>query len=442
MSAVASAPLNAGCKVLLRCVARFLTALALYLGGSSQTFAHFDVDLQLNLLIYHIEHRADGLNVYARVPLPYLLADKTGALDADGLPAPAPFTRNALEGNRVMHYVDWAAVQNNANGVGALLEQSLRLQDDLGRVRGSVVAARVSASKTATPFDSLADAASAFAPTASALASAEAPETLYVGDAVADVWLHYGTTADIQRFSFGSSLNPGLLEQASVVSVVLDHATGGTDLYQRSGLLAEPVEVRRSSLAAFQEMLRQGVKHILEGLDHVLLVLCLTAGAVGIGAILWRVTGFTVGHSVTLSLGFFGFVPSGAWFIPTVEIAIAMSIVFAAYAATARVRSATRTNTSAFWITVGIGLLHGLGFSFVLQNILSVSAPDVWQSLLAFNLGIELGQIGIVLFASAILLLLRGWDTTYEAQARTLIAAFCAIAGVYWVVERSWGLLA
>ena len=75
----------------------------------------------------------------------------------------------------------------------------------------------------------------------------------------------------------------------------------------------------------------EGVRHILEGLDHVLFVVCLVLGASGLGAPgMARVTGFTIGHSVTLTLGFFGYYPTGAWFVPLVETGIALSIVYTA----------------------------------------------------------------------------------------------------------------
>jgi HupE / UreJ protein len=54
---------------------------------------------------------------------------------------------------------------------------------------------------------------------------------------------------------------------------------------------------------------RGGIDHILSGMDHVLFVACLVMGATGVGALASRITGFTLGHSVTLAAGFFGFAP-------------------------------------------------------------------------------------------------------------------------------------
>ena len=89
-----------------------------------------------------------------------------------------------------------------------------------------------------------------------------------------------------------------------------------------------------------------------------------------------------------------------------------------------------------FWITSGIGLIHGLGFSFVLQNVLKVTSPNIWQSLLAFNLGIELGQLAIVIVAAGLFVVVRKMSAAGEVYTRTAVAGVCGLAGIYWVLER------
>ncbi len=101
-------------------------------------------------------------------------------------------------------------------------------------------------------------------------------------------------------------------------------------MFRARGLLTEPVAISRSALSAVITFIKEGVPHIPGGLDHVLFVLCLVLGATRFKNLVWRVTGFTIGHSVTLSVGFFRFVPSGTWFVPTVETGIALSIIYAA----------------------------------------------------------------------------------------------------------------
>ena len=187
---------------------------------------------------------------------------------------------------------------------------------------------------------------------------------------------------------------------------------------------------------AFASFVWEGIRHILEGLDHVLFVICLVISATTLSALLWRVTGFTVGHSVTLTLGFFGFVPSAAWFVPAVEAGIALSIIYAALLALCPQFAGAGGNARVVVITAFIGLLHGLGFSFVLQKILQVDAPNIWQSLLAFNLGVEAGQIAIVLVVWPLLVIMRSLSQGTWRVARLTLAGGCAAMACVWTVER------
>jgi len=189
----------------------------------------------------------------------------------------------------------------------------------------------------------------------------------------------------------------------------------------------------------------EGIKHIIEGLDHVLFVICLVLGAMHLRPLLWRVTGFTIGHSITLSLGFLGFVPSADWFVPVVETGIALSIIYVAVIAVLPDFLPSFKSKKSEWTVVGItgliGLLHGLGFSFVLQNILQVTSPNIWQSLLAFNLGVEIGQLIIVLVTLLLFYLIGRVGIRVTRISRDLIAGSCAAISLWWVVERGSKIL-
>jgi hydrogenase/urease accessory protein HupE len=182
--------------------------------------------------------------------------------------------------------------------------------------------------------------------------------------------------------------------------------------------------------------IKEGVKHILEGLDHVLFVICLVLGAMHLRPLFWRVTGFTIGHSITLSLGFFGFVPTAAWFVPAVEMGIALSIIYVALVAIVPALQRDKNEWTVVGVTSLIGLLHGLGFSFVLQNILQVTSPNIWQSLLAFNIGVEIGQILIVIVAWFLFYLVSLLGDRAAKINRYLVAGLCAAIASYWVIER------
>ena len=133
--------------------------------------------------------------------------------------------------------------------------------------------------------------------------------------------------------------------------------------------------------------------------------------------------------------GFFGFVPSGAWFIPAVETGIALSIVYAAVLAV-KSRGKERAELQMFYITLAIGLLHGFGFSFVLHELLQVDSPDIWQSLLAFNVGVEIGQLLIISVAWTLFRGIERMNDRAWQLGRYGVAASCAAIAIFWTFQR------
>ena len=134
---------------------------------------------------------------------------------------------------------------------------------------------------------------------------------------------------------------------------------------------------------------------------------------------------------MTLIAGFLGVRPEGAWFITWVEILIALSILYAAWAA-------HRERAGTGLVTALIGLLHGFGFSFVLGEILGASSESLIASLLAFNVGVELGQLAIIVVFLSTLALLERLQPTWVSKVRASILATIACIAGYWVVERLW----
>jgi hydrogenase/urease accessory protein HupE len=399
--------------------------------------AHFL--LNLNVRILHVEHLAEGLRVYLRTPMPYLVADRVGPVGRDGLPEPAPYTTNRLEDGKPAHYIDPAPLGRDPKGLGRFAAEGFRLA-----VAGEALAARVEQVRAhpvgrQPPFATLVEAKSAFAD-AAAYPADTAPA--YVGDVVVDIVLHYEAGGPVYDYDLSSTLDPGLPGQEDTANLILDYGPGDTKVFRARGLLADPIAISRSLWAAVLTFVKEGVRHILEGLDHVLFVLCLTLGAASLRSLVWRATGFTIGHSVTLSLGFFGYVPRGVWFIPAVETGIALSILYAAAIAVLARHDKNRSETVTFLVTAAMGLLHGLGFSFVLQEILKVDSPDIWQSLLAFNLGVEVGQLLIILFAWPLFRLVARFSEAAWRAGRWSVAAGCAAVAFFWTAQRGAAVLA
>ncbi len=411
-------------RVLLCCILLGLAALP--------AGAHFL--LNLNVRILHVEHLSDGVRVYLRTPMPYLVADKVGPAGVDGLPAPAPYTTNRMEDGKLVHYADPAQLSQNLNGLGTMAAEGFRLVSDGKRLNATVEQTQVHRVGEHPPFATLAEAKAALAAGKPYPTDAK---PLYVGDAVVDVILRYGSDAAISSYEISSNLNPGLSGQENTANLILDYRPGGTKVFRARGLLAEPVAVSRSAISAIYTFIKEGFRHILEGLDHVLFVLCLVLGAAALKDLVWRVTGFTIGHSITLTAGFFGFVPDGAWFVPAVETGIALSIIYAAVIAMPARAKRVGNEQATFIVTCAIGLLHGLGFSFVLHKILQINSPDIWQSLLAFNVGVEIGQLTIVLATWPLFRLITRLNEQVSYIVKWAIGAGCIAIAAYWTIERA-----
>ncbi|MEX2333852.1 MAG: HupE/UreJ family protein [Pseudohongiella sp.] len=187
-----------------------------------------------------------------------------------------------------------------------------------------------------------------------------------------------------------------------------------------------------------------GTEHVLIGLDHLAFVLCLAMLARGV-SLLWLISAFTLGHSISLALAYLGVVNVP---IVPVEAIIALSVVFMAREALVSHKAENSpgssaqhsTSTSLRWrmgITAGFGLIHGLGFASVLGG-LGVSAADTVVALLFFNVGVEVGQL---MFVSAVLLLL-GLLRKIQLDQKMIRASAFAVGGMglFWTVERVMGI--
>ena len=397
--------------------------------------AHFK--LNLNIRIFHIEHHDDGIDVYMRLPMPYLVASLLGPVRADGTQTPAPFTTHAMVDNELMHYLDLDALQRDPLSLGQLAVDGHQIVTDGETLSGMVKKVLVYSSLNQSPFSTLKEAKRSFANQQSKYDPAP-----FVGDSVVDVLLEYRPGQSIASYQLSSSLNPDLPGQEETANLVLDYDGNTPSVFRVTGVLSEPVLIDRSIWSAAKTFIVEGVKHILAGFDHVLFVICLVLGATTLASLAWRVTGFTLGHSITLSLGFYGYTPSGSWFVPLVETGIALSIIAVAVHALTHSDSIQSSGLSALVFTVLLGLLHGLGFSFVLQEILGVTSSNIWISLLSFNVGVELGQLVIVLLIWPALMLIYKYKAQWKSEVRWALALPCIAIASIWTGQRTTQLLA
>ena len=195
-------------------------------------------------------------------------------------------------------------------------------------------------------------------------------------------------------------------------------------------------------LARFADYFRLGVDHILSGLDHLLFVFALLLLIRRAGPLLAAITSFTVAHSVSLGLATFGWIVVPA---PPVEAVVALSIVvLAAELAQPPGQGLRLTERFPWTVAFLFGLLHGLGFARALLE-LGLPEGDVPLALLAFNLGVEAGQlmfIAAVLAAGLFLArLLRGGAPILAPGSPSLRLTAYAIGTLasVWMIDRVAG---
>mgnify|MGYP001827148647 CR=1 FL=1 len=216
-----------------------LAALVLFLVGAFLPgHAHFQ--LNLNVRIFHVEHLSDGLRVLHRVPMPYLVAAMVGPEGDDGLPEPAPFTRNAMEQDTLMHYVAGDEFAANPLGLGEIAGSGLKITAAGRELAWRVEDVRIYAVGQQPDFASLAEARASFA---SDYTLPDPAARQYVGDTVVDVVLRYQNDGAVRRYQLSGTLDPGLPEQEKTANLVLDYGPGGDRVLRATGLLFEPLEL-------------------------------------------------------------------------------------------------------------------------------------------------------------------------------------------------------
>jgi hypothetical protein len=171
-----------------------------------------------------------------------------------------------------------------------------------------------------------------------------------------------------------------------------------------------------------------GFFHILGGIDHLLFLFCLVI--LRRCALVAIVTSFTIAHSFTLIASAFNLGPNVLWFPPLIETLIAVSILYMA------LENIVGSNVGRRWmITFGFGLVHGFGFSFALRQTLQFAGSHLLTSLLSFNLGVEIGQLLVlVLLIPALDLLFR--RVVAERVGTIILSAIVAHTAWHWMIER------
>jgi HupE / UreJ protein len=174
-----------------------------------------------------------------------------------------------------------------------------------------------------------------------------------------------------------------------------------------------------------------GFLHILEGTDHLLFLLCLVIPFRRLGQLVLIVTSFTVAHSITLIASAYDLGPDALWFPPLIETLIAISILYMA------IENVLGTNLGRRWmITFGFGLVHGFAFSFALRETLQFAGSHLLTSLLSFNLGVELGQLLVLVVLVPVLENLFRFVVA-ERLGTIILSLLVGHTAWHWMTERA-----
>ena len=184
----------------------------------------------------------------------------------------------------------------------------------------------------------------------------------------------------------------------------------------------------QGAIAVMKTFIPSGAHHILIGPDHILFLIgLLLLGGTWL-ALVRIVTAFTIGHSITLSLAALNIVSPPASII---EPAIALSIVFVG--ADNLVRGDGRDLRA--WVALTFGLVHGFGFAYVLREF-GLPREALGWSLFSFNLGVEIGQLAVVLAVASLLTAIRRRSDVMGTRVAVAGSVVVIAAGTYWFVQR------
>ena len=280
-------------------------------------------------------------------------------------------------------------------------------------------------------------------------------------DLVARLVPRFQLTADDRALACGSSSAPEALPDRSAVRLRFSCPSEGPvgvlrvrsalfpydpahqtflNVYERGTLQSQAIldrdhdameyfaGTRQGALAVARRFLPAGVHHILIGPDHLLFLVGLLLLGGSVRQLAWVVTAFTVAHSLTLSLA------ALAVFTPPariVEPAIALSIV---YVGADNLLARGGRDVRA-WIALGFGLVHGFGFASVLREMELPRRALAW-SLFSFNVGVEIGQLLVVLAVATALAALRARSELAGRRLAVAGSIVVVVAGSLWFVQR------
>jgi hypothetical protein len=251
---------------------------------------------------------------------------------------------------------------------------------------------------------------------------------LYWEQGLLDVLFEYPIGSDRSDFSIRPRLERlGLRTTVVLRFLPADGVVHAFDLHGDPGL----VRLAPRWHQAAWRFVESGFFHILEGTDHLLFLLCLVIPFRRLGQLALVVTSFTVAHSITLIASAYDLGPNALWFPPLIETLIAISILYMA------IENVLGSNVGRRWvITFAFGLVHGFAFSFALRETLQFAGSHLLTSLLSFNLGVELGQLLVLVLLIPVLEYLFRFVVA-ERLGTIILSVLVGHTAWHWLTERA-----
>ena len=393
--------------LLLRHLGGLLAAMLLLAGAP--TAAHeIPTDVRMTMFV---RPQADRLQLLIRVPL--------AAMQEVDVPLRGPGYVDLERADAALH-----------TAVRLWLADNLSLyEEDAALASPRITALRVSLASDRS-----------FASFDSALAHLRSPPLpattdLYWNQQLLDVQLEYPIRSAGSRFAIDARFaRLGLRVGVALHFLPADDGERAFELHGNEG----KVFLDPSWTQAAQRFVGEGFRHILDGTDHLLFIAALVIPVRRLLPLLGIVTAFTAAHSMTLAASALGLAPDALWFPPLVETLIAASIVYMALENMLGVFGSSAAPRRRWIIAFLFGLIHGFGFAFALRESLQFAGDHLVLALLSFNLGVELGQIAVLLVLAPLLTL--AMRRLPQRGITLILSGLIAHTAWHWLAER-WGQL-
>ena len=327
--------------------------------------------------IIHVTEGADGgVEIFMRMPAPLALLPEDWKGSAETrLPPLAVSTGNGP-------VLSVSALGQTNPELAAVLERSLSVEMDGETLQPVLRDYRVWHDSDRPRFGTVKTAIAA-------LQSSLAPKPVPYFDATLDIRLAL-PGIDLNRdIHLTSRLGENFQVIEKFGTVVKIHRSEGTETKAVIGVLDVSFLPVTTRLQTLRDAASSGAEHIYRGLDHLALILLIALAAAGWRQALGWASAFTIGHIITLAAGLYGIAPSASWFVPLVELGIALSIVIAGVVVFAKPGKAF-----GFVGLLIVGLVHGYGFAASAATAQFAGGFDPLV-LLAFAIGLELCQFAI-----------------------------------------------